>query len=229
MAKIVITGASSGIGAAIAKSFYQDGSHEMVLIGRSESRLEAVAVSTEAHPLICDITDEALVEIACDVIRERFQSPPDVLVNNAGHFVAKRFLETSTDLFNEQIESNLTGSFLVTKNLLPTMIASKSGHVFFVGSVASVKGYAGASAYCAAKHGLLGLARAIRAETLNTGVRITTILPGATLTPSWAGTTLPEDRFMPPEDIARCVVDVWSLSPRTVVEELLLRPAEGDI
>ncbi len=229
MAKIVITGASSGIGAAIAESFYQDDSHEMILIGRSESRLEAVANSTKAHPLICDITDEAWVESACDEIRERFQSPPDVLVNNAGHFVAKSFLETTPDLFKEQIESNLTGCFLVTKNLLPAMITAKSGHVFFMGSVASIKGYAGASAYCAAKHGLLGLARAVRAETLNTGVRITTILPGATLTPSWAGTTLPQERFMSPEDVARCIVDVWRLSSRTVVEELLLRPVEGDI
>lgn len=229
MAKIVITGASSGIGTAIAESFYQDGIHEMILIGRSKPRLEAIANSTKAHPLICDITNEARVENACDEIRERFQSPPDVLVNNAGHFVAKPFLETAPDFFKEQIESNLTGGFLVTRNLLPTMIAAKSGHVFFMGSVASIKGYAGASAYCSAKHGLLGLARAIRAETLDTGVRITTILPGATLTPSWAGTTLPEDRFMSPEDVARCVVDAWRLSSRTVVEELLLRPTEGDI
>ncbi len=229
MAKIVITGASSGIGAAMAQLFCQDALHEMILIGRSVNRLEAVANSTNAHPLICDITDESQVKSASNEISERFQSPPDVLINNAGHFVATPFLQTTSDIFKEQIESNLTGSFLITKNLLPVMISAKSGHVFFVGSVASIKGYAGASAYCAAKHGLLGLARAIRAETLHTGVRVTTILPGATFTPSWDRTTLPEDRFMPPEDVAQCVLDAWRLSSRTVIEELLVRPAKGDI
>lgn len=229
MAKIVITGASSGIGTAIAESFYRDGTHEMILIGRSESRLKAVAKSTDSYPIICDITCTEQVESVCNEILSRFQAPPDVLVNNAGHFVAKPFLETPPDLFRAQIESNLTGCFLITNKLLPSMISTRSGHVFFMGSVASIKGYAGASAYCAAKHGLLGFARAVRAETLDMGVRVTTILPGATLTPSWDGTTLPEERFMPPEDVARSVIDVWKLSPRTVVEELLLRPAEGDI
>ena len=229
MAKVVITGASSGIGTAIAQTFYQDAAHELILIGRSKSRLEAVAQSTNAEPLICDLTDEEQVAATCTTILSRFGAPPDVLINNAGIFAPKPFLGTTPKIFRHQIDSNLTVCFLITKNLLPPMIRSGSGHVFFMGSVASVKGYAGASAYCASKHGVLGLARAIRAETLKTGVRITTILPGATLTPSWDGSSLPEERFMPPEDIARCVIDAWRLSSRTVIEELLVRPREGDI
>ena len=229
MTKIVITGASSGIGASIAELFHQDGPHQIILIGRSQPRLEAVATATDAMPLLCDVTDEGQVEKICTEILTRFQSPPDILVNNAGHFIAKPFLEMSSDLFKQQIEANLTGCFLMTKHLLPPMIEAESGHVFFMGSVASIQGYPGASAYCAAKHGLLGFARSVRAETLNTGVRVTTILPGATFTPSWDGTTLPEERFMPPEDVARCVIDAWRLSHRTVVEEILLRPTGGDI
>ncbi len=229
MAKIVITGASSGIGASLAELFHKDGSHQLILTGRSERRLGAVARSTNGIPLICDITDEKQVEKTCTEIHARFDSPPDVLVNNAGHFAPKPFLETSPDLFRQQVDANLTGCFLMTRHLLPPMIGEGRGHVFFMGSVASIQGYAGASAYCAAKHGLLGLARSVRMETLNTGVRVTTILPGATLTPSWEGTTLHEERFMPPEDVARCVLDAWKLSHRTVIEEILLRPAEGDI
>ncbi len=229
MAKIVITGASSGIGTSIAESFFHDGSHEMILIGRSKERLDAVAQSTQSTPMICDLTDEDEVAKICTEIRERFQSAPHILINNAGIFAPKPFLSTTPKLFKHQIDANLTGAFLITKELVPSMIRAKSGHVFFMGSVASIKGYAGASAYCAAKHGLLGFARALRSETLNTGVRVTTILPGATLTPSWDGTTLPQDRFMPPQDIAQSVLDCWKLSSRTVVEELLIRPAEGDI
>ncbi|MCY4159797.1 MAG: SDR family NAD(P)-dependent oxidoreductase [Bacteroidetes bacterium] len=229
MAKIVITGASSGIGESIAEVFYQDGDHEMILIGRSKRRLERVAKSTDAEYIICDVTNEDQVERSCSEILAQFQAAPDILVNNAGQFIPEPFLSTSSALFRQQIDTNLTGCFLVTKGLLPSMIQIQSGHVFFMGSVASVKGFTGASAYCAAKHGLLGLARSIRGETMNSGVRITTILPGATLTPSWEGTTLAEERFMPPADVAHCVLDTWKLSQRTVVEELLIRPTQGDI
>lgn len=229
MSKIVITGASSGIGASIAKMFYQDDSHHMILLGRSQPRLDEVARSTNADMIICDITNEEKVDKTCAEILTRFQSPPDILVNNAGHFVAKPFVEVTSELFREQIDANLTGSFLVTKGFLSSMVQAGAGHIFFTGSVASIQGYAGASAYCAAKHGLLGLARSIRAETLDTGVRVTTILPGATFTPSWDGTTLPEERFIPPKDVAHCVIDAWKLSSRTVIEEILLRPQKGDI
>jgi NAD(P)-dependent dehydrogenase (short-subunit alcohol dehydrogenase family) len=84
-------------------------------------------------------------------------------------------------------------------------------------------------AYGAAKHGMLGLARALREETREHGLRVITLLPGATYTDSWAASPLPEDRFMPPEDIARLVVDLHQMTDRTVVEEVLLRPQLGDV
>ena len=228
MAKIIITGASSGIGAATAEIFRNDGDHRIILLGRSVRRLGEVAKRTKGTPMVCDITKEQEIEETSRKILLEF-GPPDVLINNAGHFVAKPLLETTPDLFRQQVEVNLTGSFMVTRALLPSMLEAGSGHIFFMASVASQQAYAGAGAYCAAKHGLLGLARVVRAETLNTGLRVTTVLPGATLTPSWDGTTLPEERFMPPQDVARCVLDAWKVSSRTVIEEVLLRPREGDI
>lgn len=228
MAKIIITGASSGIGAAIAEIFRSDGGHQIILLGRSVRRLGAVAKKTKGNPIVCDITKEEHIEETSRKILLEFGTP-DVLINNAGHFVAKPLLETTPSLFRRQVEVNLTGAFMVTRALLPSMLDAGSGHVFFMASVASQQAYAGGGAYCAAKHGLLGLARVVRAETLNSGLRVTTILPGATLTPSWDGTTLPEERFMPPQDVARCVLDTWKLSSRTVIEEVLLRPRGGDI
>ncbi|MXW82291.1 MAG: SDR family oxidoreductase [Rhodothermaceae bacterium] len=228
MAKVIITGASSGIGAAIAEIFRNDGDHQIILLGRSVRRLSAVAVKTKGKPMVCDITKEEHVEETSRKILFEF-GPPDVLVNNAGHFVAKPLVETTPSLFRQQVEVNLTGAFMVTRALLPSMLEAGSGHVFFMASVASQQAYVGAGAYCAAKHGLLGLARVVRAETLNTGLRVTTVMPGATLTPSWDGTTLPEERFMPPRDVARSVLDAWKISSRTVIEEVLLRPREGDI
>lgn len=228
MANIIITGASSGIGAAIAEIFRSDGDHQIILIGRSVRRLGTVAKKTKGKPKVCDITKEEHIEETSRKILLEF-GPPDVLINNAGHFVAKPLLETTPSLFRQQVEVNLTGAFMVTRALLPSMLDAGSGHIFFMASVASQQAYVGGGAYCAAKHGLLGLARVVRAETLNTGIRVTTVLPGATLTPSWDGTTLPEERFMPPQDVARCVLDTWKLSSRTVIEEVLLRPREGDI
>jgi short-subunit dehydrogenase len=96
-------------------------------------------------------------------------------------------------------------------------------------SVASIQAYPGNAGYCAAKHGLRGFARVVREETKDEGIRVTTVIPGATRTPTWEGTELPDERFMAAEDVAQAVVDATGLSPRTVVEELLLRPQEGDV
>ena len=98
-----------------------------------------------------------------------------------------------------------------------------------MGSVASVRGYPGGLAYGAAKHGLLGLARALREETKGSGVGITTLLPGATMTPSWDGTGVDQARLMPADDVARVAVEVAGLSARSVVEEVLIRPDAGDL
>ena len=109
------------------------------------------------------------------------------------------------------------------------MIERGSGYVFYVGSVASTRAYPGGAAYCAAKHGLLGLARVVREETKSSGLRVTILLPGATWTPSWSGVDLPEERFIPAGDIAKMLVDLYHLDSRTVVEELVVRPQLGDI
>ena len=109
------------------------------------------------------------------------------------------------------------------------MMSQRSGTFVFLGSVASIKGYPGGAAYCAAKHGLLGFARALREESMEHGVRVVTFLAGATFTPSWEGAGLPESRFIPPDELARLIVDTSTTSSRTVVEEILVRPQLGDI
>ena len=154
---------------------------------------------------------------------------PDVVVNNAGLFEPGGLLETSPEAFRRQLEVNVVSAFLVTRAVLGGMLERGSGRVLMMGSVASVRGYPGGTAYGAAKHALLGLARSLREETKGTGVSVTTLLPGATRTASWDGTDLPDGRFIPPEDVARVAVEVASLSGRTVVEEVLLRPDAGDI
>ena len=229
---VLVTGASAGIGAACARAF-ASGGHTLALVARSADRLADVARQCEAaggqaRAFVCDVTDDGAVQGMAGAVRD-WRGVPDVVVNNAGAFVPGGVLDTTPDAFREQLEVNVVSAFAVTRAFLAAMLERGSGRVLMMGSVASVRGYPGGAAYGAAKHALLGLARALREEAKGTGVSVTTLLPGAVRTGSWDGTDLPDDRFMPPEDVARLAVEVASLSPRTVVEEVLLRPDAGDI
>lgn len=233
MPMIVVTGASQGIGQAVAEAFAQEPEARLVLVARSRDKLDAVAArcrayGAEAAVFTCDVTDDAAVHRVAQAVLAEWGAP-DVLVNNAGLFEPGTVRETPADLFRRQIAVNLTSAFVVTQAFLEAMIARRRGHLFYMASVASIRGYESGAAYCAAKHGVLGLARVVREETKALGLRVTALLPGATFTPSWEGVDLPEERFMPAEDIARALVDVYHLSDRTVVEEILLRPQRGDV
>lgn len=234
MPVILITGASHGIGAAIAEAFAMHVPEpRLALVARTEAKLEAVArrcaaAGADAAIFPCDLTDdEAALQMAEDVVAEL--GLPEVLVNNAGSFRPGGVVEMKPQDFRQQIDANLTSAFLVTHAFLKGMLVRGHGDIFFTASVASVKGYPRGVAYGAAKHGLLGLARALREETRESGIRVTALIPGATYTASWAGSGLPEERFMPPEDIARMVLSIYQMSDRTVVEEVLLRPQLGDV
>ena len=235
MPTVLITGASQGIGAAITEAFAQRYGTDarLALVARTEMKLAGVAERCQSHGaeagvFPCDVTDDAAVEVMAEAVRDRFGTP-DVLVNNAGAFRPGGVLTLTPDDFRADLAINLTSAFLVTHAFLPAMVERGSGDVVFIASVASVQGYPRGVAYGAAKHGLLGLARSLREELKPLGLRVLTLLPGATYTDSWAASGLPEDRFMPPEDLARLVVDVQALSGRTVVEAILLRPQLGDI
>lgn len=233
MPTVVVTGASQGIGRALAEAFAQEPDARLALAARSKDQLNEVAEACRAEGadalvVPTDVTDPATVEQLADTVADAW-GPPDVLINNAGAFTYAPLDELTLDGFREQIDVNLTGTFAVTQAFLPAMRARGAGHLFFMASVAALQAYPGNAGYCAAKHGVRGLARVVREETKHEGVRVTTIIPGATRTPTWDGVDLPDERFMPPDDIARAVVDAYHLSDRTVMEEMLLRPQEGDV
>ncbi len=233
MSLIVITGASQGIGQAIAERFAQEPGARVALLARTGHRLEEVAercrsFGAEALVCPCDVTDDESVHVQVGRILE-WGGAPRALVNNAGLFRPGRLVDTRAAEFRAQVAVNLTSAFVVTRAFLDSMIRQQGGHIFFMASVASLRGYAGGAAYCAAKHGLLGLARVVREELKSHGIRVTSLLPGPVRTPSWNGTDFPDERFMAAADIAESVVDVFRLGNRTVVEEVLLRPQLGDL
>lgn len=127
------------------------------------------------------------------------------------------------------IHTNLYSAYDVTRGLVGGMIANGSGHIFNICSIASIKAYPTGGSYAISKHALYGFSRCLREELKDKGIRVTAVMPGATLTDSWAGAELPEDRFMKSEDVAELVYAAYSVSALSVVEDLVIRPQLGDI
>ncbi len=230
---VLITGASQGIGAAIAKVFATEvPGVRLALVARNEKKLATVARRCARRATVetfgCDVSDEAAVATMAAAVKKRFGAV-DVLINNAGEFVAAPFTETTVAEFDRMIAVNLRSAFLVTQAFLPAMLKGKSGDVFFMSSIAGLGAYPNATGYCAAKFGVTGIAKVLRAETKGTGVRVCCVHPGATWSPSWSASGIKEERIMPAEDVARAFLDVWRMSRRTVIEEIVLRPEQGDL
>jgi NAD(P)-dependent dehydrogenase (short-subunit alcohol dehydrogenase family) len=177
----VVTGAGRGIGLAIAAALAGAGAR-VTLMGRDRARLDAAAAPLDgAAAVAVDVTDEAAVKAAFAAARERF-GPIDILVNNAGQAESAPFAKTDLALFERMIAVNLTGTFLCTREALPDMIAKGAGRIVNVASTAGQIGYAYVSAYCAAKHGVVGLTRSLALETAKRGVTVNAVCPGYTET-----------------------------------------------
>jgi NADP-dependent 3-hydroxy acid dehydrogenase YdfG len=232
---ILITGASQGIGAAIAKVFAKELGKgvRLALVARNAKNLAAVAkacakAGAAAEVLACDVADEGAVAAMAAAMGEKFGAV-DVLINNAGVFAAAPFAETTVAEFDRIVAANLRSAFLVTKAFVPAMIKRRSGDVFFMSSIAGLGAYPNSTAYCAAKFGVTGIAAVLRAETRDKGVRVCCVHPGATWAPSWSGSGVAEERIMPAGDVARAFFDIYRLGRNTVVEEIVLRPQLGDL
>ncbi len=231
---VLITGASQGIGAAIALAFAQAlPGVRLALVARNEKNLRATAreclkLGAEVELFPCDVTKEKAVANMARAVTKHF-GPVDILINNAGAFAMAPFVKTSVATFDDMIATNLRSAFLVTHAFLPTMLRRARGDIFFMSSIAGLGAYPQAAAYCAAKFGVTGLAKVLRAETKDAGIRVCCVHPGATWSPSWSKSGVKPQRIMPAEDIAQAILAVYKLSRRTVVEEIVLRPQLGDL
>lgn len=231
---VLITGASQGIGAAIARAFAAAiPGVRLALVARQAGKLagvarECAALGADARPFDGDVSSESDVARVATEIHALWKKV-DVLVNNAGSFRPGRLLETSVAEFDAMIAANLRSVFLVTRAFAPAMVREGAGDIFNMSSIAGLGAYPTSAGYCAAKFGVTGLSKVMRAELRDKGVRVCTVYPGATLSPAWEGSGFPEERLMPAEDVARAFVDVYRLTRRTVVEEIVLRPQAGDL
>ena len=231
---ILITGASQGIGEAIAKVFAREiPGARLALVARNAKNLGKVAracakLGSTAEIFPCDVADEASVAAMAAAVKKRFGAV-DVLINNAGKFASAPLTAMTVAEFDQQIAANLRSVFLVTRQFVPAMVKRRRGDIFNMSSIAGLDAYPGGTGYSSAKFGLTGLSKVMRAELKDKGVRVCCVYPGATASPSWKGSGVSERRMMPAEDLARAFYDIYRLSRRTVVEEIILRPQLGDL
>ncbi len=221
----VVTGASRGIGLAVADELRAAGAH-VVRLARSLTDGSGDRETT----LPCDVTSPDAVARATERIQVEL-GVPDIIVCSAGVFYVKPLAETTPAEFNETIGVNLTGPFLVVRALLPKLVQRGSGHVVTVGSSSDHIAYPGNSAYAASKFGLRGMHEVMTAELAETGVRTTLVSPGAVDTDMW-NVIDPDNRpgfrkrkhMMRPEDVAEAVLFAVTREERLMVSEIRMMP-----
>jgi short-subunit dehydrogenase len=231
---VVITGASRGLGKAIAHLFAQNG-HDLILTSRNEVALyNAVqeimtaysGISVKAKAFDLSIKEEAQ---AFGKWVLGLQVSIDVLVNNAGLFDPGSVYNEPDGTLEHMMAVNLYSAYHVTRSVIEHMIAQKSGHIFNMCSIASLKAYPNGGAYSISKYALAGFSTNLRDEMKSHNIKVTAVYPGAAYTDSWEGSDISPKRIMEANDIARMIYAAAHLSPQACVEEIILRPQLGDL
>jgi len=236
---VLITGASSGIGRACAEAFAARGCR-LLLAARREERLEELSAAlqerhgTEVLTMVLDVRDREAVDEWVEGLPESWKKI-DILVNNAGLARGLAPLhEGDVADWEEMIDTNLKGLLWVTRAVLPGMIARGRGHVINIGSIAGHEVYPGGSVYCATKHAVAALNRALAIDTLGTGIRVSSVDPGMVETEfslvRFHGDTEREEGVydgldaLRGEDVAEAVVFCATRPQHATVREMILMP-----
>jgi short-subunit dehydrogenase len=230
---ILVTGGTKGIGRAIIERFAGEG-FDIMTCSRNEKELATLQADLESRfPSIRVLTVQADLSKKEEVDKlataVKAFAIPDVLVNNTGVFLPGAIHSEPEGNFELMMQTNLFSAYNLTRALVNEMIARKSGHIFSMGSIAGLTAYPNGGSYAVSKWAMLGMTKCLREELKPHQIKVTSILAGATYTSSWEGVDLPIERFMSSEDVAESVWGAYNLSPRTVVEEIIIRPQLGDI
>ena len=230
---IVITGASRGFGKAIAARVAAAG-HSLFLSSRNE-----MALYKTMEELLLQYPQSGIKARAFDIsIKQQAQQlgqwvlaagPVDVLVNNAGSFIPGSVHNEPDNALEDMMQVNLFSAYHLTRVLLPSMMERKTGHIFNMCSIASLQAYKNGGAYSISKFALLGFSKNLREELKPHGVKVTSVIPGAAYTDSWIGSGVDPRRIMEADDVAAMVYAAAQLSAQACVEDIVLRPQQGDL
>jgi NADP-dependent 3-hydroxy acid dehydrogenase YdfG len=226
----LVTGASRGIGAAVAAALSNAGAR-VGLLARSESGLREVAgrLGQNAVAIPCDVTNEASVAAAAERFRAELGGAPDIIVNNAGLFQIKPIAALSADEFSSTLQTNLVAPFLIIRQFLQAMYERGNGDIVTIGSSADRNIFLGNGAYAASKYGARALHEVLRAETRTTGIRAILVSPAGVDTDLWEGIRFPgsdappdRTRMIPPSAVADAVLYALAQPASVTVDELRL-------
>ena len=220
---IVVTGGTKGIGRAIVDKFAKEGFTVITCARKNEEVLPENVIFFKA-----DLSKKEEVLAFADFVKNTVDKV-DVLVNNTGFFLPGQIHNEEEGTLEAMIETNLYSAYHLTRALVGDMIDRRAGYIFNICSTASITGYTNGGSYCISKFALLGMSKVLREELKPFSIRVTSILPGATFTNSWAGVELPTERFMASDDIAEVIWTAYCLPTTTVLEEIVMRPQLGDI
>lgn len=232
---IVITGASRGIGKAIAERFGEDKQgHTIILSARNRDRLEQFAKELQARyprtrilQFAADLSVETEVKSFAAWCLQ--QCVPDIVVNNAGSFLPGSLHSEAEGTLRTMIELNLYSAYHLTRALLPQMMERKSGHIFNMCSIASLQAYENGGSYSISKFALAGFSRNLREEMKPYNIKVTAVYPGAVYTDSWSGSGVDPQRIMEARDVAEMIYATAQLSPQACIEDIVMRPQLGDL
>ncbi len=232
---VVITGATKGLGRAIATLLFDHGAslaicsrHQEDLDDMKQSLLETAQSGQTIIAYRCDVSKRDEIDGFGRLILSKWNHI-DVLINNAGVFMPGALIDEEDGQLQMMMDTNLYSAYHLTRTLLPVFVGQQKGHIFNMCSVASIKAYPNGGSYCISKFALLGFTKVLREELKAQGIKVTALLPGATWSDSWSGIDLPEERLMQAHDIAIAVWQALQMSPAAVVEEIIIRPQLGDL
>jgi short-subunit dehydrogenase len=229
--KVVITGASQGIGYAIAETFAKAG-HDLFLVSKTEGAVQQAASQLSAlysNVRIQYMSIDLSVKENCIAFAKWVLSfgTPDILINNAGYFLPGSLEKEEDGLLEKLMNANLFSAYHTTRGFLSAMIQKGKGHIFNICSIASLKAYPNGGSYGISKYALHGFTQNLRTELKNKGIKVTGVYPGATYTNSWSGSGIAPERIMEANDIAHMIYSATQLSQQAVVEDIV--PQLGDL
>lgn len=230
---VVITGASRGMGKAIAMKFAKD-AHTLFLCARTKETLEKTAAeiktpfpSSTIHTFDADLSvKDQVIDFGKYCLQH---GTPDIVINNAGYYLPGNCIDEAEGTLDSMLQINLYSAYYLTRVLVPEMIKNKTGHIFNICSIASLKAYKGGGGYSISKFALNGFSQNLRQELLPHGIKVTAVFPGAVMTDTWGNFDNSSGRIMEVNDIADMIYAATNLSKGAVVEEIILRPQLGDL
>jgi short-subunit dehydrogenase len=234
MKNALITAATKGIGRAVSIAFAKQGINLSICSRNEEDlshfkkELQAINNQITVITMVTDCSNrDELKKFA--VFTEKKLGFIDILVNNVVMYKHTAILNDSDDSFQKQIDTNLMPAYELYRFFGKTMVSVGKGHIFNICSVAAINPIAEAGMYSVTKYALLGLNKVMRLETQGHGVKVTAVIPGSTLTDSWKGVEVDQNTMVLPEDVASAIVNILSMSTGANVDELIIKPAPGQI